>query len=274
MLNQNQLNFYEENGYLKLSGMFSDEEVNVLSEALNELESTVDSRTIVKEKNGDTRSIFAPHAANKYYDRVTKLTRLVKSVEQLLNDDVYLYQHKINIKRAFTGDWWEWHQDFAFWHHEDDVPHPNMVSVMIFLSDMDYESGPLMVIPQSHKDEITGFEDKQINDELANTVSGELKDFASSFTADLKYTVDRSILKSKVNNHRIQTITGKKGDVLFFHCNIIHASNINMSPDDRVALILSYNSSKNFVRASKRPEYISNPDNSAISSDLLLESLL
>jgi ectoine hydroxylase len=43
---------------------------------------------------------------------------------QILGEDVYMHQFKINGKQAFDGDVWQWHQDYGTWQADDDMPAP------------------------------------------------------------------------------------------------------------------------------------------------------
>jgi ectoine hydroxylase len=47
---------------------------------------------------------------------------------------VYIYQFKINVKAAFGGDVWQWHQDYIFWRNEDGMP--GTESLMLLSSSM------------------------------------------------------------------------------------------------------------------------------------------
>lgn len=274
MLNKEQIDFYQEQGYLKLENVFSDEEISLLTTELKENEGNIEGNTIIREKNGDIRSIFAPHKSIPSFDRLARSSELVHNSQQLIGSPVYLYQYKLNVKKAFSGDWWEWHKDFVFWHLEDGIPNPDMLSIMVFLSDIEHASGPLMVVPGSHKPDV--MEGVAINGETESTkemVSGELKEFSSAFTANLKYTIEQDYMTQLLKNKKIQTMTGKAGDVLIFHCNTIHASNMNLYPTDRLGLLLTYNSVDNFVKKSDRPDYIANPTNKPLLETDLVASI-
>ena len=40
---------------------------------------------------------------------------MIRPVEQVFGEQVYMHQYKINAKAAFTGDVWQWHQDYGTW---------------------------------------------------------------------------------------------------------------------------------------------------------------
>jgi Phytanoyl-CoA dioxygenase (PhyH) len=43
------------------------------------------------------------------------LPRVLGPVKQIMGDDIYLYQSRLNYKRARTGDVFQWHQDYQSW---------------------------------------------------------------------------------------------------------------------------------------------------------------
>ncbi len=97
-LTQEQIEFYNENGYLKIENYLSDEELNLLE---SEFPKTIDKKSprIILEDNGEVRSVFAPHFVNKCYENLALLERLVVPTEQLLDSEIYVHQYKINTKK-------------------------------------------------------------------------------------------------------------------------------------------------------------------------------
>ena len=71
---------------------------------------------------------------------------------QLLDEDVYMHQYKVNAKAAFDGEVWQWHQDFGTWHRDDEMPEPRAMNIAVYLDDVTPANGPLLFIPGSHKD--------------------------------------------------------------------------------------------------------------------------
>jgi hypothetical protein len=58
------------------------------------------------------RIIYAPHAMHEPFAVLCRLPRLLGTVQQLREDDAYVYQSRVNLKLPFAGDAWSWHQDF------------------------------------------------------------------------------------------------------------------------------------------------------------------
>ena len=178
-LTELQINEYNENGFLIIDALFSEEEIVGLRNGILKIDDKP-IPNIIREENGDIRSVFAPHHIKEEFSWLYKQDRLVTPAQQLLNDDaVYLYQYKLNNKKAFKGGLWEWHQDFPYWHIDDGVKKPQMLSVMILFQDTDYVQGPLMFIPKSHKTGIADFQPKEHlteeNTKLENSLNGDLK---------------------------------------------------------------------------------------------------
>ena len=250
MLTDKQIEHYHSNGFLILDAVFSEEEINALSENLSIFENHKNEANVICEENGSIRSIFAPENQAPLFKDLIVNPRILKPSEQLIEDKLYLHQYKLNKKEAFVGQNWEWHQDFPFWYYGDGIKSPKLISVMVILNDVKPYQGPLLVIPKSH---INGIADFNKKSHLEN--SDKLED---SLSSDLKYTVNNDLVKELASKNGIIPFEGKKGSVFFFHPNIFHASNTNVSPFERNTAILTYNSIHNLpTKQSSRPDYIS-----------------
>jgi ectoine hydroxylase len=255
------IEFYHQNGYLLVDGFFSKEDIAIMTDQLPELCAN-DSPWLVRETNGEIRSLYGLHEVSEVYAELCTLDRIVEPVKKILDTDVYIHQTKINIKKAFKGDWWEWHQDFPYWHIYDGMPAPRVVSVMIFLDDVNEFNGPLYIIPGTHEIGIAGFQEKSSAEDQE-----EEKYYLSALSANLEYTVEQKILSRWHAKKGIVSATGTAGSVLFFHANVFHASNCNLSPGDRRVFIITYNSTENSLKEGEkvRPSFLCNRDFSAIT---------
>jgi ectoine hydroxylase len=268
-LTSDQVLFYKENGYLQIHNYLNEREIKILTDELpNTIE--IGSPRIILEDNGSVRSIFAPHFNNSVYKRLVSLERFVIPSRQLIGSGVYLHQYKINTKKGLKGEWWEWHQDFPFWHIDDGIRAPDMVTVMIYLQDTNALNGALLVIPKSHQLGIVKFEDKNsgIYEEQAKNKNVEANDYLSSLNADIKFTVNHDVLKRLATENGIVDTSGKRGTVLFFHGNIFHASNTNLTPFDRDAILITYNGINNIPgnTIKPRPEFLAGRNYQAIEN--------
>lgn len=260
ILKEEQINFYHENGYLVINNLFSKSEIETLNNEILMFNYLKELPNVILEENGEVRSIFAPHKISKKYADLYKQNRLVNPAKQLLNNDIYLYQFKLNNKKAFVGDWWEWHQDFPYWHLDDGVNFPQMISAMILLQDTSTIQGPLTFIPKTHKRGIVDFEPK---DHLATISNSDINtNLKHSLTSDLKYTIKKNIITELIDENGFFEATGLAGSCIFFHPNLFHASNSNISPYERNTAIVTYNNVNNLPmnREVNRPDYLCSRD--------------
>jgi ectoine hydroxylase len=261
-LTKEQLGFYGENGFLLLPECFSTVEIRRMSTELPTLLGEDSQCRVVEKEGGAVRSIYGSNTKNEVFRRLSCHPRIVEPARQILNSDVYVYQFKINIKSAFSGDLWDWHQDFIYWHKEDGVPSDRMISVAVFIDDVNEFNGPMFLIPGSHRQgtlEVTAW--KAIN-AGADSVYKDSPSWISNLTADIKYSVGTEVVSHLVSRFGIVAAKGVSGSVLFFHSNLVHASPNNISPFNRVIAVATYNSISNIpVPAGyRRPDFLCSRD--------------
>jgi ectoine hydroxylase len=240
-LTQEQIEAYEDLGYITLDGLFSREEAALMKSRLPALY-RMDRDEVIKEKSGVVRTVFAAHTFDDVFARVARHPRLIEPARELLGSDVYMHQFKINAKAAFNGDVWQWHQDFGTWHEDDGMPNPRAMNVAVFLDDVNEFNGPLMLIPLSHNNgRIEAGHDR-------TTTSYPL------------WTLDNDKVAALVEDGGIVAPKGKAGTVLIFQSTLVHASAPNLSPWDRNTLYVTTNSVDNAIQKFKRPDYIAHRD--------------
>lgn len=270
-LTKEEIEFYGRNGFLLVPDYFSGAELELLSAELPAVFAQDSPRRIL-EKSGAVRTVFASHEANEVFRRFSQLARLVAPARQLLGSEVYVHQFKINAKVALEGDQWEWHQDFLYWHKEDGMPAPRVLSVALFLQEVNDFNGPMLLVPGSHR---AGMIDVPVHEKYsaaAEDAAGREGDtgpaWMPTLTADLKYKIDRHTLAGLVRGNSIYAAKGRAGFVLFFHGNVLHASGNNLSPFDRVSVCVAYNSVKNRLREvpAPRPTFLANRDFSPLAA--------
>ena len=263
VLTDEQLSFYKHQGYIFLSNYFSHTETEILKAQIPKLIQN-DKIGRVLEKSGETvRALHGSHTRNSVLNNLTKLPRLIEPAMQILESQVYVYQFKINIKAAFSGDVWPWHQDFIFWAEEDGMLAPRAINILIFLDEVNEFNGPLFLIPGSHH-------------EGKIQVQPQGKGWEANVKADLKYVVPNLIVAELVKKQSIVAPKGAAGSVLFFHPNCIHGSTNNISPFSRNVAIITYNSVENvpLKTENQRPEFMVNRDCKsieALSNDILVK---
>lgn len=260
-INDEQLKQYDEKGFLFLPEFFSCDEVNTMKAELP-LIFAEDSPRRVLEKDGNVvRSVYGSHKHNEVFQRLVRLPRIVDPVVTFLRSKVYVYQFKINSKAAFGGDRWEWHQDYEFWRKEDGMPVPRVINVVIYLNEVSEFNGPMFLIPCSHNEGVIDVPNREAAFAGKNGRPEGYEDspvWISNLTAELKYSLDQSVVKRLAIEYGMVAPKGPAGSALFFHGNLVHASPNNISPFERVLVFITFNSTENIpsFERTKRPEFI------------------
>ena len=238
---------FDRDGYLFFPGLFTADEMRCLVDEVPRLyERRADYN--VREKGKDAvRTNFAAHLYSKPFATLARHPRMIEPVEDLLGEQLYMHQFKINGKMAFEGDVWQWHQDYGTWLNDDRMPTERAMNVAIFLDDVSEHNGPLMFIPGSHKKGVI-----EARHDLTTT----------SYPL---WTVDNELIRQLVQrsggrNGGIVSPKGPAGSMILFHSCLVHASGSNLSPFNRVAVYLSLCAVSNHIRRHKRPEYIAHRD--------------
>jgi ectoine hydroxylase-related dioxygenase (phytanoyl-CoA dioxygenase family) len=127
-------------------------------------------------------------------------------------------------KEPKVGGSWEWHQDYGYWYKNQFMFPDQLISVMVALTEANKANGCLQVIKGSHKlGRVNhGFSGEQVGADLV-MVENSLK------TMELVYC-------------EIQP-----GDALFFHSNLLHRSEANLSDYPRWSIISCYSSQSNLA---------------------------
>ena len=246
-LSPDQLAQFDRDGYLFFPGLFSAEETATLTSAVPALYARREAFNVRERGSDAVRTSFAAHLVSAPFARLGRHPRMVKPVEQLLGEEVYMHQFKVNGKMAFEGDVWQWHQDYGTWKNDDLMPTERAMNVAIFLDDVNAYNGPLMFIPGSHK--------KGVVDAKHDLTT----------TSYPLWTVDNALISQLVERAGgrqggIVSPLGPAGSMILFHSCLVHASCPNLSPWNRVAVYLSLCAVSNHIRRHHRPEYIAHRD--------------
>src|ERR1700689_4893359 len=240
-LTAQQLRQFVDDGYLFLPGCFSEAEVAILRDEAESIYAT-DRQEVWREKTGAPRTAFAAHTYNEAFRLLGSHPRLIRPVEQVFGEQLYMHQYKINAKAAFEGDVWQWHQDYGTWARDDGMPEPRAMNIAVFMDEVMPINGPLMLVPRSH-------------------TSGVLHaEHDTSTTSYPLWTLDEETVTKLVDKGGIVAPTGKPGGLLMFHGNLVHGSAGNITPYPRKIVYLTLNAVSNHIRTPTRPEYIAHRD--------------
>ncbi|MEQ8602218.1 MAG: phytanoyl-CoA dioxygenase family protein [Marivibrio sp.] len=240
-LTEADLKRFEEEGYLFLPSLFSlDEAAMLLAEA--QAIYGQEREEVWRESSGVARTAFAAHTYSEPYRRLGRHPRLVEPVEQLLGEQLYMHQFKINAKAAFDGEVWQWHQDYGTWQRDDGMPEPRAMNIALFLEEVTPANGPLLFIPRSHQQGVF-----EAGHDLETT----------SYPL---WTLDRETVSKLAQEGGLEAPVGPPGSVVMFHGNLVHASPPNISPFSRTIVYLSLCAVSNHITKHTRKEWIAHRD--------------
>jgi ectoine hydroxylase-related dioxygenase (phytanoyl-CoA dioxygenase family) len=223
MLNENQKEFYNNNGYLMVGNVLSDVELSTMqkitydwietSRGITESDDFYDLDEGHSPKNPKLTRLKLPHKANSYFWDVLKNSKITSVLNDLLGPDTLLQTSKLNTKAPGGGAAVEWHQDWAFYPHSND----DVLAFGVFLEDVTEENGPLMVIPGSHKGPILSHFSNNV---FCGAVNPDDPDFE----------IEKAI-----------KLVGKAGDMTIHHARTLHGSAPNLSKRSRLMLFYECN---------------------------------
>ncbi len=141
-------------------------------------------------------------------------------LREILGDTPVLttaHHNSIMTKMPHRSSETRWHQDFRYWHFEND----RLVSVWLALQEENSRNGVLEFIPGSH----------------TMTFAAEAFDERRYFREDYEPTMP--LLAKKVS------FTLQKGDVVLFHCRLLHRANANVTDTPKLSLVYTVKAQSN-----------------------------
>jgi phytanoyl-CoA hydroxylase len=179
------------------------------------------------------RRLLQASSRDSLYRQWSTSPEVANRLHQLLGPDVELSQAHHNCvmtKNPAFSSATGWHQDIRYWSFQK----PELVSVWLALGPEHEENGCLWLVPGSHRME---FRREQYDDDRF-------------FRADIDE--NRRILQAKVAAEL------DEGDVLFFHCCLLHAAGQNRTALTKFAAVFTYHAADNHplpdTRSASLPE--------------------
>jgi phytanoyl-CoA hydroxylase len=211
MLTQEQVDFFNENGFIHISQVYTPEETEAMSRELDELIQTWATtnagwsgpwRNVYMSPDVEQRSMLTHLHDLHFYSRawcdaVTN-PRMAKAMSQLLGPNVELHHTTLHCKPPETGMPFPLHQDSPFYRHEG----PGFIDAIVHLDDTNDENGCLRFVPGSHK-------------------NGHLEHIQDNCSPHLP--TDEWRLENTV------PVPAKAGDVVAFSYFTVHGSYINQT---------------------------------------------
>ncbi len=236
-LTAQQLEDFDRDGFLILPELFSKDEIAALRAPLPALFAAADPANIVEKHGGEVRTAMGLHLRDPVFAKLVRHPRLIEPALQILGEDLYIQQVKVNVKPAFVGQVWQWHYDFATHHAEDGVPEPRALNLHVFLDDVTELNGPLYFIPGSQRH---------------GPAPARLDTETTSYPL---WVVDRDRVTALAAEAGLAAATGPAGTALIFGDLLVHASPGNISPDDRRIFSLILNPLSNAQTTQARADH-------------------
>lgn len=224
VLTQAQRESYFENGYLLLERFISQDWLDRLTAATQEMvERTREIETsdeVWDLEPGHSaeaprlRRLSSPNDHHPTYWAFASQSPLVDAISDLVGPDVKFHHSKLNFKWAGGGEEVKWHQDIQFWPHTNYSP----LTAGLYLQDCGMDQGPLGVISGSH--------DGPLYDQY---------DADGNWTGCLSAADTQSLEQDKV-----VYLPGPAGSITLHNCRTIHGSLANSSRQGRPLLLNVY----------------------------------
>jgi ectoine hydroxylase len=233
VVSSDHLRQFQADGYFLVERLFDDEEMDLLRRIARADTQLVQQAASRRDAQGGVVKLSVHNELQEdIYAAFVRCRRIVDAMERLLEGEVYHYHHKMILKEPYTGGAWEWHQDYGYWYNNGCL-YPLLASCMIAVDRATRANGCLQVLKGSHL--------------LGRIDHGKTGDQTG---ADLE-RVEAARQRLEVVDCELES-----GSALFFHCNLLHASAQNHSPEPRWALICCYNAARNDpYKDSRHPRY-------------------
>jgi len=231
MLTREQVEFYQEHGWLRIPQVFNKQQIDAMDVELesliqnwasNEAGWTGPWRKVYMDAETEKKSkLIALHDLQLYSQAWCKAVnndRLCDAMADILGPNVELHHSTLHAKPPETGHPFPMHQDWAFYQHDDG----RYVDVLVHLDDTDDSNGCIRFLDGSHKfgslEHITRSPEGPCTPHLPTH----------------KFKLDDTV-----------PVPAKRGDVVIFQINTIHGSHINKTNKIRRLVRVGYRNPEN-----------------------------
>ena len=215
---------YDKDGYLIVKSFLLKDEVDLLYSLASGDNTLSNNAMDLNDQTGKRTKLtlwFTP--GDDTFGLYTRSESLINAVSSLLGEgEVCHFHSKLMQKEPKVGGAWEVHQDYGYWYKNGFLFPDAMISVMLALTKATKDNGCLQVLKGSHK-----------LGRLEHNFAGEQQGADQPFVDEAMKIFERVYVELE------------PGDLLFFHSNLLHMSEANLSDKPRWSLISCYNLSYN-----------------------------
>jgi non-heme Fe2+,alpha-ketoglutarate-dependent halogenase len=207
-LSREQIDRYNENGYVSPVDVFSREQSGQYLEQLESFEAS-QHQQLSKGFN------FKPHLLFRWVDEIARHPAVLDAVEDIIGPNIRLFHLSVWPKNANDPAYINWHQDATYFGLEPST----QITAWVALSDAPIEAGCMEVVPGSHR--------------LGQMHHGQNN--SSNILLSKGQHVDVPFDRS-----RTEFMPVRAGQMSLHHTHLIHASGPNATNFRRVGLGFSY----------------------------------
>ena len=190
-----------------------------------------DYSSIEKHKEVTVRRLRQVYERDIVFKNWMENEKIRPILKQLLKDDVVIttaHHNSIMTKMPKSSKETSWHQDRRYWSYTDD----NLVSVWLALGEENSDNGVLEFIPSSHTMKFTS------------------EQFGEKEYFSLENEKNMSLIETKTST------TLSAGDVVLFHCKLLHRANKNSTQKPKISFVYTVKGKKTeALKGSRSAEY-------------------
>ena len=221
-----QVNQFHQDSFIVVENLLDNDEVALLQKASKGDNVLMQNAHNVKDTSGrNSKLALWDHPRDDIYGMISRSYKVVDRVEQLIGTEVYHYHSTMMLKEPKVGGAWEWHQDYGYWYHFGCL-FPDIVAVMIAIDEQTKDNGCLQVIRGSHR-------------------LGRLEHTDQTDKGSTQASIDPERISAILERMELHYCEMPPGAAIFFHGNILHRSDANLSEKPRWALRCVYNAVHN-----------------------------
>ena len=206
---QAQKKFYQDNGYL----IFNINDNLLIDRVNNDIEKIIQNEKKIKKNSKIFSYNDSPRIVESYKKSIN--CKLLAKHSKIIEMIKFLYEEEplaFSTINFLTSTQQPLHSDYA---HFGTIPELLLIGTWIALEDINPDSGPLQIVPGSHKWDIYRYSEQD-----NNKIPTSLDEIKKNYT-NYENWVKKNILKNKAKK---LTKKKKKGDCIIWAANLLHGS--------------------------------------------------